>query len=709
MIKVSVIIPIYNVEKYIEECLVSAMNQTLRDIEIICVNDGTKDGSMEIVRRYAENDGRIIIINKENGGPSSTRNAGIRKAQGEYVYFLDADDYIADNTLEVLYEEAKRENLDNIYFDAESFFEDEGLEAQHKGYKDYYRRPSMFEEVISGPELFAKMENLHLFRPSPCLQMPKRSMLLDNNILFYEGILHEDNLFSLQAIFCAKRVKHTATPFYKRRVREDSIMTGGMGFRKSYGYYISISEFNKFLKQFDFQDTEIIKAIRHRCYVMQSNAAKAVRDMSLEEIDENLSVYPMETQIEYAMLIRRLVEERQVQGEKYKLLADKSEKKINALKTSYAYRTGNILTILPRKVFHFGRNIKQKGIKCTLYGIKRKITHEKRDLESDRICVSVIIPMYNAEKYLRGCLDFLLRQTLKSIEIICVNDGSTDGTEKILQEYGEKDSRIKIVNQENQGAGMARNNGMEKASGEYYLFLDADDIFNERLCEEAYYKAKYDMADIVLFGAWRLNVQTQEKEEMNWVLRENLLPEGVPFSAKDTNQKIYQITTACPWSKMFKADFIKKQGLRFQNTKNSNDVFFVRCALALAKRITVTRKRLITYRYNDGTNMQSRKREAPLEFYRAFKALKEELIKRGVFDKVKQSYVNMVLSESLFNLRTAGSHEAEKRVETLLLEEGFEFFELNKHDESYFYNKKDYKEYTVLINGAENIKENTAG
>lgn len=702
-IKVSVIIPIYNVEKYIEECLLSAMKQTLKGIEIICVNDGTKDNAMEIVNRYAEEDDRIHVINKENGGLSSARNAGLQQASGEYVYFLDSDDYIAENMLEVLYEEASGNGLDNIYFDAESFFENEELSVSQKQYRDYYRRPSMFEEIVSGPELFARMENMGLFRPSACLQMPKRTLLEQYHIQFYEGIVHEDNLFSLQTVISAKQVKHIATPFYKRRVREDSIMTDGQEFRRSYGYYICISEFNKFLKQFDFRDEEIIRAIRHRCYVMQSNAAREFKTMTLEEIDNELKAYPMSVQIEYYMLIRRLVELRRVNKEKADESKEKYEEKILKIKQSAVYRTGDMVTRVPKKGYHLVKNIQQKGVKCTAYGIKRKLTNEKPDLNPDYTCVSVIIPMYNAQKYLRECLDRLLRQTLTAIEIICVNDGSTDKTPDILEEYAGKDNRIVIVNQENQGAGAARNNGMTAASGEYYLFLDADDIFNERLCELAYYKAKYDMADIVLFEAFRYNVQTQEKEEMNWVLRENMLPKRLPFSAKNTEGKIYQLTTACPWSKMFRAEFVKKQGLQFQNTKNSNDVFFVRSALAVAKRITVLKKRLITYRFNDGDNMQSRKSEAPIEFFKAFKALKEALIERGIFEKVERSYVNMVLSESLFNLKTAGSDEARHIVYDTLVNEAFPFFELEKYEASYFYNTKEYQQYIDIINGQCNI------
>ena len=312
MVKVSVIIPIYNVQEYIEECLVSAMRQTLQDIEIICVNDGTKDNSMDIVYKLAEEDERIIIIEKENGGLSSARNAGLEKASGEYVYFLDSDDYIAENMLEYLYAECVQGDLDNIYFDAESFFENEELEKQYRHYKDYYRRPSMFNEIVSGPQLFADMENKGFFRPSACLQMPRRDLLLKHHIFFYDGIVHEDNLFSLLVIFSAQRV------------RTESTMTDDQEFKRSYGYYVCITEFIKYILQFDFEDKDIIKAIVHRCYVMQGNAAKAIKNLPLDELDDLLSQYPMETQIQYSIFVKRLIEVRRVQGEKYTLLKEKS-------------------------------------------------------------------------------------------------------------------------------------------------------------------------------------------------------------------------------------------------------------------------------------------------------------------------------------------------------------------------------------------------
>ena len=111
---VSVLIPVYNVEDYLERCLDSVLNQTLTQIEVICVNDGSTDRSPEILKEYQENDSRIVIVNKQNGGLPSARNAGIEKARGEYVGFVDSDDYVQPNMFEKLYKTAKAEKSDVV-------------------------------------------------------------------------------------------------------------------------------------------------------------------------------------------------------------------------------------------------------------------------------------------------------------------------------------------------------------------------------------------------------------------------------------------------------------------------------------------------------------------------------------------------------------------------------------------------------------------
>ena len=115
------------------------------------------------------------------------------------------------------------------------------------------------------------------------------------------------------------------------------------------------------------------------------------------------------------------------------------------------------------------------------------------------ILVSVIVPVYNVENYLRQCLNSITGQTLKNIEIICVDDSSTDGSKRILEEYAKKDERVKIITQPNKGAGAARNNGLSVAKGKYLSFLDSDDFFEPDMLEHAYNKAEEDCADFVVF------------------------------------------------------------------------------------------------------------------------------------------------------------------------------------------------------------------
>lgn len=144
-IKVSIIIPVYGVEKYISQCLESVINQSYENIEIIVVNDGTKDNSMKIVEEYLL-DERIKIINKENGGLASARNRGIEEATGEYIYFLDSDDWIEVNTIEVLVEESN--NLDIIY--SNFWYFDEKNQKKRKNKEKIKSNMSMTGEYLLG-------------------------------------------------------------------------------------------------------------------------------------------------------------------------------------------------------------------------------------------------------------------------------------------------------------------------------------------------------------------------------------------------------------------------------------------------------------------------------------------------------------------------------------------------------------------------------
>ena len=157
--KVSVVIPVYNTEKYLEATLQSIRNQTCCEIEIIVIDDGSTDCSAEIVRRAADEDGRIVLVSQPNRGLSLARNAGIARASGEFVYFMDSDDLLEPDALERCYERCQSDRLDFVFFDAESF----GTTASDAAWFDYRRAKYFGTEVCDGTDL---LRTLALQKPS---------------------------------------------------------------------------------------------------------------------------------------------------------------------------------------------------------------------------------------------------------------------------------------------------------------------------------------------------------------------------------------------------------------------------------------------------------------------------------------------------------------------------------------------------------------
>ncbi len=200
--------------------------------------------------------------------------------------------------------------------------------------------------------------------------------------------------------------------------------------------------------------------------------------------------------------------------------------------------------------------------------------------------VSVIVPVYNAYDYLRQALDGILDQQLKEIEVICVDDGSTDHSLDILKEYQKRDERIRIVTQNNAGPGIARNTGLKRARGEYLAFLDADDFYEPTMLDAMYSEATKSDLDITvcdydLFHSKNANFtraipsESAELLQPGEIVSKNLYPE-----------RIFQITDTYVWNKLFKKSFVTEKGLQFPtDVKIFEDAFFVGTALSLANRI----------------------------------------------------------------------------------------------------------------------------
>ena len=205
MPKVSVIVPIYNVEKYLEKCINSLLSQTLEDIQIILVNDGSKDNSGNIAREYEKNNkNRIIYVEKENGGLSDARNYGLKYATGDFIAFLDSDDYIEKNAYEEMYNKAIEENADYVECDFLWEFPNKIRVDKQYPYKN-------------------KKEMLSFVRVVAWNKLIKRQLIIDNNLEFPKGLRYEDVEFTYKLIPFVNRFAYVDKPFIHYVQREDSI------------------------------------------------------------------------------------------------------------------------------------------------------------------------------------------------------------------------------------------------------------------------------------------------------------------------------------------------------------------------------------------------------------------------------------------------------------------------------------------------------
>lgn len=216
---VSIIIPVYNTDEFLEECLDSVINQTYSKLEIIAVNDGSTDRSLEILKGYANKNKNFKIINQKNSGPSIARNQGIQMAKGKYIYFLDSDDYILPNTFEDLIKVMERNNLDLLRFGAEAFIDNVKVNKNLNKYD--FTNDFDPEKVYKKNEFLRK--SLKTFTSSPVLYIVKKDLLIKNNIMFKPNIVHEDDLFTLELFLNINAAMYQPILYYKRRYRDESI------------------------------------------------------------------------------------------------------------------------------------------------------------------------------------------------------------------------------------------------------------------------------------------------------------------------------------------------------------------------------------------------------------------------------------------------------------------------------------------------------
>lgn len=417
---ISIIVPIYNVENYLRQCLDSVLGQTFKNFEVLLVNDGSSDSSGDICREYVEKDSRFHYFEKENGGLSDARNYGIERAQGEYLTFIDSDDFVNEKHLENLFLASRLTNAD-ITIGGFSRFENGTFWL----YQDYFSSDSLvsFTSAQAIQHLDSMFDVPFLNFSIVCGKLFKRDLFKE--LRFQYGKYAEDQFIIWRLYLKARSIYSFNVDSYIYRINETGMSS-----------------------VFSLKHLDYIDALEERI--------KSTKD--LEGIDINLS-FNM-----YRYVLKRILQ--QLEEHDYIDEAREVREKLElAEQGQYPFLTDEVKEI---------------------------------EVENGGELISIIVPIYNVEKYLRMCLDSIENQTYSNIEVLLINDGSPDSSGEICQEYVARDSRFRYFEKENGGLSDARNYGIERSNGKYLTFIDSDDWVEPTYIEDMYQAALKNDSEIVV-------------------------------------------------------------------------------------------------------------------------------------------------------------------------------------------------------------------
>lgn len=315
----------------------------------------------------------------------------------------------------------------------------------------------------------------------------------------------------------------------------------------------------------------------------------------------------------------------------------------------------------------------------------------------ENIKVSVIMPVYNAGEYLSCTLDDVTSQTLRDIQIICVDDGSKDNSKEIVKEYQKKDNRVCLIEQENKNAGAARNHGMQYAKGKYVVFWDSDDQFSEQTLETLYNQAEKTNADICICAARRYDNQIGKYISSDAYLRTEYLPGREVFNKKDVPEHIFNMATNVPWNKFFLRKFILDNKLYFQEIRQANDTFFTLSAFFFAERISYVKDVLISYRVNNTHSLSGRASDTVFCAYDSYCKTKELLEQQNDYELVKRSFLNRVISGFYHAMNIQTNFASYNLLYEKLVQEGFDYFGLTSCDSDFFYDSWMYNDMQNML------------
>lgn len=660
---ISVIIPVYNSENHLRKCLDSVIGQTLENIEIICVNDGSTDSSIEILNEYSEKDNRIIILDEINEGAGISRKKGLDISKGEYVYFADSDDILEKSLCETTFKNAVNNNSDIVFFKVKYFDTKTKYEYVPEKFdlSNFFSNGTEFENYVFDwgsvkPIVFNQFTNIW-----NCIF--KRDLLKNNDIYFPKKLSFNDVPLHVQSIIYAEKISFVPEVLYNYRLNnENSITVKSHNNKRVFDIFIIFEFLEKFLS-----DENLLMEFRMEFI-----------EFKLDHMNYHLS------KLQEKNLYGEFLYKIQQELKKTKITSREFDRLSNNFQDTYLLFTNS-------------HNFDESNQKINNYSL------QKSEEDNNKIKVSIIIPVYNVELYLKSCMDTVINQTLDNIEIICVNDGSTDNSLELLEEYVKKDNRIRIITQKNCGLGCARNTGLKYAKGEYIFFLDSDDKILLNSLEKLYLNATSNNSDFVIFKISRFNDEYITYANPGFPL-EKFFGEvdynNFTFTYKNIKNYVLNASFSA-WSKLYKKEFLDGfEDFKFPVGTAYEDVLFhVKCFLR-ASRISFESEYFYKYRLSNTTSIMHIKSNF-MDIFNICDSVEEFLISSNYFDEFYVEFIRFKIHQLSQYILNADSDEYYNKVREEFKELGFNI-NIIPDNLAMIYQKvlsfKTYKEYEKEYN-----------
>ena len=562
MVKISILMPIFNDEEYLRESIDSILKQSLKDIEVICVNDGSTDGSLEILNEFSKRYDFIKVFTKENEGSGIARNYALTKATGEFIAYLDSDDiFINEKALELMYDSAIMNNALMVSANL--------LGINIKGELVVNRNLERFsEEGIITPQEYGIPYSFYK-------NIFDREFLLKHNINFPDLLRGQDPVFLAEIFTLVDKIPTVPVDLYGFRYPKTGSLLKINTFRKKYDYI------KHFKETFDILDDAGFSVMRKNYEVKLFEFINAYHNRYTKEIKDII----------------------------YDIFKD-DEEILNSIKYIF---------INPK--------------------------------------VSVIVPIHNASEFLDDSISSILKQSLKEIELLCVDMASEDDSLDILQDFYQKDSRVRIINQENMDFAAARNRALDDACGDYIYLFGFDEYMARNILKIFYTNAVENDSDLVVS-----KIVIKDEEEMDYSYHsfdlENVFGDvdfdNFTFDYKDAKSYVLN-SSFVPCNRLYKKEFLDNYDeLRFFTDVAYEDIQFNVNSMLKASRISFVPKFFYRYSQNSNPNDDSSKYNRIFEICDVVERLLRE---ENHFDEFTEEFKLFKITQINKYLMSANSEE----------------------------------------------------